>query len=277
MAHKNKIRHTSWASIILERGEGFERVGIASHSGEALVPKPTSSIDRTVNTRDSRLRSHACHVLGLQLLKNLGGSSTNDQDIAESENDLLMSSTGLQVLHSDASAVKGAKGDSLLLGVGLIVNENTSSDKATTLVPVLKGWGHILVSWVSQRLLGGLVAVVGQAGVWMSEMAETVPLAAGLGVEGELIIPGVGTEGLAKVVDGMLSWLAAWDSKLDNEKALSVICHFLQTGGDHDCLERESLQVTIPFRTLFMASRLQLVDKSLAKHHPVKISSVILT
>lgn len=186
---------------------------ISGSTGKALVPQPAGHVLGALKAGDASTAIGLYHLfkhMGGKVVEDLGGAGAHDEDVAGAEFDTLVGGAGLELVDGDGAAVEGVEGCALVLGVGLEVDEDGPGDDAAALVPVLEG-GRVCGSrggCCGERLLGGPEAVVGEAGGLVLVVAEAVPLAAALGVEREVVVPGDGRAvarlGVGKVEDLVL-------------------------------------------------------------------------
>lgn len=206
-------------SIGLHWREDFKGVGVSGNGGEALVPQPACRVLGAFHSCDCEGARHLRHLLQRDAFQDLCSAGADDEQVTGAEFDPLMRGTGFEVVRGYTGAIEGVEGDALVLGVGLVVNKYAASDKATALVPVVES-GSVLGGrgrGGGEGVLGSLEAIVGETRRLVLEVTETVPLAAALGVEGELVVPGdacVGAHGLGEVEDLVLRGPASRDGEL---------------------------------------------------------------
>lgn len=186
-------------SVRLQRRERFKRGRIRGYGGKAFVPDPLGRLlDAVQAAQLGGAELH--HILLSRVVDDLCRSCANEQNIPGTKFDALVRSAGFHVLHSDAVSPKRVEVKPLGLGIGSEVEQHASGGEASAGVPVVQR-GELVGG---RRLDGeafacGPGAVVSEAGGLVDEVAEAVPLAAGLGVESQLVVP---RDGAAEVFTG---------------------------------------------------------------------------
>lgn len=154
---------------------------VMGHQLTMLVPEPFSR---------SLVSGHAaCAVRTQQLIllfrghirQTLGETRSDDDHIARLELNALFLGYLLDVIGGKRVSIVRVELYPFLVGVTLVVDEDTSGDKPATLVPVVQR-GNLLVTVLVTELLrqffgAGLNAIVAFGTFLMVNVAQTVPLA----------------------------------------------------------------------------------------------------
>ena len=212
---KDQLRNGALGSIRFQRRETLESDHVACHGGNwdarvsfslslltprnedltVFVPEPFGSVHITSNAART-VRTHQLSLLlGRHVGQSLGEARPNDDDIARLELDSLLLRHLLDIFRRERVGVERIELDPILIGVALVVDENTPCNETATLVPVVQRRQLLITVFIAKllrQLFGvGLNAVVALGALLVVDMAKTVPLARALGVELELVVVAV--------------------------------------------------------------------------------------
>lgn len=177
----------------MHRRERLERIRVCNGSREMLVPEPPGRFLTPVDTGHGCNLRCAAHILRFDAVNEFRGAEPDEEDIPVLELDAVMCSDRLNVLDSDAVSTKRVIRNALLLCIRDVIDQDTTADHAASGMPVVNGGhlvlrrglgGHVFLSWIE--------TIVGKAGRLVVPVDETIPLAAVLRVELQLVIPADG-------------------------------------------------------------------------------------